>query len=87
MKVQGEQTDVFTTQVFFPDLQEANARDRIFRDDLVMRLDRADDGWRGALRLRAPAGLRPRQSSFRLLRLERGEYTDSRSRGASKDFG
>ena len=47
VKVQGEQTDVFTTQVFFPDLQEANARDRIFRDDLVMRLDSAGDTWRG----------------------------------------
>ena len=47
VKVQGEATPVLTTQVYFPDLEEANARDRIFRDDLVMRLDRADDTWRG----------------------------------------
>ena len=47
VKVQGETTRVLTTQVYFPDMQEANARDRIFRDDLVMRLDRAGAGWRG----------------------------------------
>ena len=47
VKAQGERTDVFTTQVFFPYLEEANARDRIFRDDLVMRLDRAGEAWRG----------------------------------------
>lgn len=47
VKVQGEETKVLTTQVYFPDLEEANANDWIFRDDLVMRLDRADDGWRG----------------------------------------
>ena len=47
VKVQGEETKVLTTQVYFPDLEEANANDWIFRDDLVMRLDRAGDGWRG----------------------------------------
>ncbi|MDD9991346.1 MAG: intradiol ring-cleavage dioxygenase [Rhodospirillales bacterium] len=47
VKAQGEATPVLTTQVYFPDLQEANAGDRIFRDDLVMHLDRAGDGWRG----------------------------------------
>ena len=47
VKLQGEATRVLTTQVYFPDMQEANARDRIFRDDLVMRLDRAGDAWRG----------------------------------------
>ncbi len=47
VKVQGEATPVLTTQVYFPDLVEANANDWIFRDDLVMRLDRADDAWRG----------------------------------------
>ena len=47
VKVQGEGTRVLTTQVYFPDLQEANARDRIFRDDLVMSLDRAGNAWRG----------------------------------------
>ena len=47
VKVQGEATRVLTTQVFFSDLEAANAGDWIFRDDLVMRLDRADDAWRG----------------------------------------
>ena len=46
--VQGEATRLLTTQVYFPDLEAANARDSIFRDDLVMRLARDDDGvWRG----------------------------------------
>ena len=45
----GEATRLLTTQVYFPDLEAANARDFIFRDDLVMRLDRpgADGVWRG----------------------------------------
>ena len=47
VRVQGESTPLLTTQVFFPDLQEANARDRIFREDLVMSLDRAGGTWRG----------------------------------------
>lgn len=48
VKVQGEATPVLTTQIYFPDLEAANARDFIFRDDLVMRLGRATDGeWRG----------------------------------------
>ena len=46
--VQGEATRLLTTQVYFPDLEAANARDFIFRDDLVMRLARDDGGvWRG----------------------------------------
>ncbi len=47
--VQGEVTRLLTTQVYFPDLEAANARDSIFRDDLVMRLGRpgADGVWRG----------------------------------------
>ena len=46
--VQGEATRLLTTQVYFPDLGAANARDSIFRDDLVMRLARDNDGvWRG----------------------------------------
>ena len=47
--VQGEATRLLTTQVYFPDFEAANARDSIFRDDLVMRLDRpgADGVWRG----------------------------------------
>ena len=47
VKVQGEATRLLTTQLYFPDLTEANARDRLFRDDLVLRLDRAGDGWNG----------------------------------------
>ena len=49
VKVQGETTHVLTTQVYFPDLEAANARDSIFRDDLVMRLERpgAAGVWRG----------------------------------------
>ena len=47
VRVQGEATRLLTTQVYFPDMQEENDRDRIFRDDLVMRLDRADAAWRG----------------------------------------
>ena len=47
--VQGEATRLLTTQVYFPDLEAANARDSIFRDDLAMRLARpgADGVWRG----------------------------------------
>ena len=47
VKVQGKGTRVLTTQVYFPDRQETNARDRIFRDDLVMSLGRAGGAWRG----------------------------------------
>ena len=48
VKVQGEATRVLTTQVYFPDVETANARDSIFRDDLVMRLGRSGSGeWRG----------------------------------------
>ena len=46
--VQGEGTRLLTTQVYFPDIEAANARDFIFRDDLVMRLGRAAGGeWSG----------------------------------------
>lgn len=48
VKVQGEATPVLTTQIYFPDLETTNARDSIFRSDLVMRLERAGGGeWRG----------------------------------------
>ncbi|MDE0408112.1 MAG: hypothetical protein OXN81_09650, partial [Alphaproteobacteria bacterium] len=47
VKAQGRDTRVLTTQVYFPDLEDANARDSIFRDDLLVRLDRtAADLWR-----------------------------------------
>ena len=47
VRVQGRATRLLTTQVYFPDMREENARDRIFRDDLVMRLDRDGGAWRG----------------------------------------
>ena len=47
VRVQGQATRLLTTQVYFPDTREENARDRIFRDDLVMRLDRDGGAWRG----------------------------------------
>ena len=40
VKVQGEATRLFTTQVYFPDMAEANARDGIFREELTMNLAR-----------------------------------------------
>ena len=47
VKAQGKNTRVLTTQVYFPDLEDANARDSIFRDDLLVRLDRTAAGlWR-----------------------------------------
>ena len=46
--VQGEATRLLTTQVYFPDLKTSNARDTIYREGLLMRLDRDGDGvWRG----------------------------------------
>ena len=47
VRVQGEGTPLLTTQVFFPDMEDENAGDWIFRDDLAMSLDRAGDAWRG----------------------------------------
>ena len=47
VKAQGKDTRVLTTQVYFPDLAGRNSRDRIFRKDLLVRLDRiAADLWR-----------------------------------------
>ena len=56
VKLQGEETSVLTTQVFFPDQRDENDGDWIFRDDLVMRLDRAGDGWRGRFDFVLPPG-------------------------------
>ena len=48
VRAQGEGTRLLTTQVYFPDLAASNRRDFIFRDDLLMRLDRTGGGeWRG----------------------------------------
>ena len=46
VRVQGEKTRLLTTQLFFPDLHEANRRDYIYRDELRMRLSREDGVWR-----------------------------------------
>ena len=43
--MQGEKTRLLTTQLFFPDLHEANRRDFIYRDELRMRLGRAGGIW------------------------------------------
>ena len=47
VKVQGEATRLLTTQLYFPDLQDTNAKDWIFRDDLMLRLDPTSGGSRG----------------------------------------
>ena len=47
VKVQGEATRLLTTQLYFPDLQDTNAKDWIFRDDLMLRLDPISGGLRG----------------------------------------
>ena len=48
VKVQGRTTRLLTTQVYFPDLANRNARDFIYRDELLLHLDRTAAGmWRG----------------------------------------
>ena len=47
VKVQGEATYLLTTQLFFPDLPDDNARDWIYRDDLLLRLTRTARGLLG----------------------------------------
>ena len=48
VKAQGEGTRLLTTQVYFPDLEDANARDAIYREELLFKLDRTASGiWRG----------------------------------------
>ena len=47
VKVQGPSTRLLTTQVYFPDQGDRNARDRIYRDELQIRLSREDGAWRG----------------------------------------
>ncbi|MCY4067113.1 MAG: intradiol ring-cleavage dioxygenase, partial [Rhodospirillaceae bacterium] len=46
VKVQGARTRLLTTQLYFPDLDEANRRDFIYRQGLAMRLGRAGGAWR-----------------------------------------
>ena len=47
VKVQGASTRLLTSQLFFPDLSDENARDGIFHDDLLLDLSRGPDGWIG----------------------------------------
>ena len=47
VKVQGASTRLLTSQLFFPDLSDENARDGIFHDDLLLDLSRGPDGWLG----------------------------------------
>lgn len=45
VKVQGREMRLLTTQLYFPDLREANRRDSIYRDDLLLRLGRSGRQW------------------------------------------
>ncbi|MCY4397653.1 MAG: intradiol ring-cleavage dioxygenase [Rhodospirillaceae bacterium] len=46
LKVQGKETRLLTTQLYFPDLRDANRRDFIYRDELRMQLGWAGGIWR-----------------------------------------
>lgn len=52
-KVQARGTALLTTQLYFPDVD--NSQDRIFRDGLVMELDRTADGFAGRFDFVLPA--------------------------------
>ena len=45
VKVKGEATRLLTTQLYFPDRPYDNIGDPIFREDLLMRLDREGGTW------------------------------------------
>ena len=45
VKAKGEATRLLTTQLYFPDRPHDNIGDPIFRDELLLRLDRAGDTW------------------------------------------
>lgn len=47
VKVQGPSTRLLTTQLYFPDLRDENARDSIYHDDLLLDLSRTPQGWIG----------------------------------------
>ena len=47
VKVQGASTRLLTSQLFFPDLPDENARDGIIHDDLLLGLSRSPEGWLG----------------------------------------
>lgn len=45
VKAKGEATRLLTTQLYFPDRPYDNVGDPIFRDELLLRLDRVEDTW------------------------------------------
>ncbi len=45
VKVQGRATRLLTTQLYFPDRPHDNIGDSIFREELLLRLNRAGDTW------------------------------------------
>ena len=47
VKVQGASTRLLTSQLFFPDLPDKNARDGIFHEDLLLSLSSNPEGWLG----------------------------------------
>ncbi len=47
VKVQGPDTRLLTTQIYFPDQKRENSRDWIFRSELLMDIRRTSDGWHG----------------------------------------
>lgn len=47
VKVQGPSTRLLTTQIYFPDLPDENARDGIYHDDLLLDLKHTTQGWLG----------------------------------------
>ena len=47
MRIAGASTRLLTSQLFFPDLPEENARDGIFHEDLLLSLSRDPESWLG----------------------------------------
>ena len=47
VKVQGKNTQLLTTQLYFPDRKTDNQQDWIFKSDLVMDLEPTATGWHG----------------------------------------
>ena len=47
VKVQGQNTQLLTTQLYFPDRKTDNQQDWIFKSDLVMDLEPTATGWHG----------------------------------------
>ena len=46
VKVQGRATRLLTSQLYFPDRPYDNVGDSLYRDELLLRLDRAGETWR-----------------------------------------